>query len=218
MFREIDRLVRYVANHHEGKIALLLDREMNDFLKFIKGYQSSKVRVQIEHLANYINDKERLQFIYAINVGRKKKIQFDAPLKNVIMTVIGDFYKNHLAVGHWTRVEYMTSDVAFYDWEFAPDMILMIGTNYQFYQAVQTVSDGRTLDYHSIKEGGITFTDIEIGRSVFGVYVKTILSLSSTISSNTKFVYIADPVFTHWVKTYPSVIAPLYPSPIFLHS
>ncbi len=218
MFREIDRLVKYVANHHEGKIALLLDPEMNDFLKFIKGYRSSKIRAQIEHLANYIIDKERLQFIKDINVGRKKKITAEVSSYEAIIMVIADFYKNHLAVDPWTRVEYTTSDIAFYDWDFPPDVILMINTNYQFYQAVQMVSDGRTLDYHSIKEGGITFTDIEIGRSVCEVYVKTIISLSTTPLSNTKFVYIADPLFTHWTKTYPSIIAPLHPSSIFLHS
>ena len=212
MFREIDRLVRYVANQHEGKIALLLDREINDFLKFIKGYQSSKVRVQIEHLANYINDKERLQFINAINVGRKKKIQFDAPVKDVIMTVIGDFYKNHLVVDPWIRVEYTTSDVAFYDWYFAPDIILLIGTNYQFYQAVQMVSDGQTLDYHSVKGGGITFRDKDLERSICRIYIKAILSLSSTQSSNTKFVYIADPMFSYWTRAHPTVFTLLHPS------
>jgi hypothetical protein len=218
MFREIDRLVRYVANQHEGKLVLLLNREMNDFLKFIKGYRSSRVDGLIKRYVAVIHDKEKLQFINAINVGRKKKIHSDVPFEDVIKTVIGDFYKNYLSVDPWTRFEYMTSDVAFYDWDFAPDVILMLNTNYQFYQAVQIVSDGRTLDYHSIKEGGITFTDIEIGKSVCQVYVKTILSLSTAPLSNTKFVYIADPVFTHWMRTSPSIFTSIDPFPVFLHS
>ena len=218
MFREIDKLVKYVADRHEGKIALLIDPEMDKFIKFIRQYQSTKVMARILDSADLLTDNEWVRFIDAMNVERKRKFSINTSLHEVIKVIIADFYHNHLAIDPWTRVECKTSNDAFYDWEFAPDVILMIGTNYQFYQAAQIVSGGNPLNYHSIKEGGITFTDQNVERSFCKIYAKTLTKLPHLIA--TKFVYIADPIFAHWQRVHSSVFASasLCPSPTFLQS
>ena len=218
MFREIDKLVKYVADRHEGKIALLVDPEMHKFIKSIRQCQSTKVMARIMDSADLLTDNERVRFIEAMNVGRKRKFSANASSHEVLKAVIADFYKHHLMIDPWTRVECKTSNDAFYDWEFDPDTILMIGTNYQFYQAAQIVSGGNSLNYHSIQEGGITFTNQDVERSFCEIYAKTLMKLPHLIA--TKFVYIADPVFAHWQRVHPSVFASasLCPSPTFLPS
>ena len=217
-FKDIDKMVKYIANQHKGigKIALVVDPEMHKFIESIRQCQSTKVMARMMDSADLLTDNERVRFIEAMNVGRKRKFSANASSHEVLKAVIVDLYKNHLSVGPWTRVECKTSNDAFYDWGFDPDTILMIGTNYQFYQTMQIISQGRTLNYHSVKGGGIKFVDQDDERSFCEVYIKILTKLPCPIT--TKFVYIADSVFEYWLKVHPSDFSSLQPSPTSLPS
>ena len=202
-FKKFDRIVKSIANECDGKIALLLNDELVAFFQILKTCQSDAVQQRIKSVASRIDDPKRLEFIRAINMGRKRKFPVDTPADELIQTVISDYYANYLNNDPWTRVDVMGAKTAFYKLDFSPDYIILLGTNYQFFQAIQLVSDGKMLDYHSVKGGGITFRNKELEKSVCEIYVKALKSLSDLLS--VRCVYVLDPMFNYWYKTYPQL-------------
>jgi hypothetical protein len=202
-FKKFDRIVKSIANECEGKIALLLNDELNHFFSILKNYRSEEMQQVInQHLAK-VDDIKKLEFIRTINIGRKRKFTEDTPVGELIQKVIADYYVRYLKEEPWTRVDVMSAKTAFYKLDFSPDYIILLGTNYQFFQAIQLVSDGKVLDYHSVKGGGITFKNKELEKSVCKIYVKALKSLSDRLS--VRCVYVLDPMFSYWYKTYPQL-------------
>ena len=203
MFREVNRLVRFVGRENDGEIALLLNDYLNSFFRILRNYRSGESQYLInQHIAR-VKDSQRLGFINAINQGRKRKFTEDAQTQELIHAVMADYYVNYLNKEPWTRVKVTASKIAFYSSDFYPHSIILLGTNYQFFQAIQLVSEGKDLNYHSVKGGGITFKDKKVERAVCKIYVKALKSLSNPLS--TKCVYVADPMFNYWSKTYPQL-------------
>ena len=202
-FKVLHKIVKYAAHENEGKIALLLNDEMNAFFQILSQYRSERMQHLINFSVSNIDDKQRLDFIDAFNRGRKRKFDNGVHAMELIQTILTDYYVNYLKKEPWTRVETLSAKTAFYNTNFFPQAIILIGTNYQFYQAMQLITDGKELNYHSLKSGGITLKNKGQEKSLCGVYVRALKSLSNPYSVEN--VYVADPMFDYWNKTYPQI-------------
>ncbi|MCL5787975.1 MAG: hypothetical protein M1581_05130 [Candidatus Thermoplasmatota archaeon] len=200
VFKKINKLVRFVADQSEGEIALLLNEGLNFFFKTLKNYRSGEMQNIINLSLGHVKDSQRLDFINVINQGRKRKFADDIPISDLVYAVMTDYYVNYLSKEPWNRTTIMNSKDAFYSSDFFPNAIILFGTNFQLFQAIQLISGGKKLNYHSLKGGGITFKDKELERSICRIYVKALKSLSNVITVGN--VYVADPTFNYWSKTY----------------
>ncbi len=202
-FKKLDRLVKFIASKRDGEIALLVNDELVAFFQILKTYQSGAAQRLIKSVASRIDDTKKLEFIKAINIGRKRKLNEDMPSEELIQKVMADYYVRYLREEPWTRINTTSSKTAIYSFEFSPRSIILLGTNYQFFQAIQLVSNGKELHYHSVKGGGITFEDKNTEGLVCKIYVKALKSLSNALSVGC--VYVLDPMFSYWYKTYPQL-------------
>ena len=207
MFRPIHEFVGHVANRNEGKIALLLSNNMDSFMRMIGKYRSEAFHYQMDHFLKFINDRQMLGFIKAINQGRKRKFAEDTPIEDVILKVVGDYYKNYLSREPWTRVSIIPPDVAFYNPDLDFESLILFGTHYQFSQAIKVVANGKELNYHSLKSGGVAFKDKEKEREVSNYYIKFLKSLTNHLPISK--VYIADPTFNAWKPLHSDVFEQL---------
>ena len=200
MFREVNKLVGYVAQLHEGEIALLLNVELNSFFRMLKNYRSGEMQYIINQHIGRVKDSQRLEFINSINQGRKRKFNEDTTTPDLVKTVMTDYYVNYLKREPWNRTKVMNSKEAFYSSDFSPRTIILLGTNYQFFQAMQLISNGKKLDYHSVKDGGIAFKNKNVEKAFCGIYIKSLKSLSNGLSVEN--VYVVDPMFNRFNRVH----------------